>query len=217
MHRKKLLVFFAALFFSQFSVAQTIQMRNRVLVNSLFATMNPDLPENSHWPEMVKSKIRWIMKENQAKPTRLLISPTDHWTNFRINTGNGMIPIASVYNPPGKIPDLKVSAEVVYFYAERLSKDQLRDTFFLSLMHEAIHLEKPGRPDAPYKEILEEEVRTWHSWILGAIRPMLSKGRSLLTDWVATERILKQCNDKSDCPAFVKVVREHLSPAVQMN
>lgn len=208
-----LAVFAASLCFNQVSSAQTVQMKNRELVNSFFGTMSPDLPQNSHWPEMVRTKIRWIISENQTKPTRLLISPTDRWTNLKTTDG-GLNVIASVYNPPGNVPELKISAEAVAYYAEKMARDQVRDLFFLSLTHEAVHLEKPGKPDAPFREILEEEVRTWHSWILGAVRPMLLKGRGLLSDWVLADDILRKCNDKRDCPAFVEVVRQHISPVV---
>ncbi len=190
--------------FAQTTEAQpTIaQLKNRELVTSLFNLMTPDAPENSYLPEMVKVKLRWLIRENQAKPPRLLLVPTDKWPDA------GPDAIAWNIHLPGKTAEIGVSAEAIAARAVYMSKGELKDMLFLCLTHEAIHLEVMLK-GLGFQELLNEEVRTWHKWLIGAVRPLRSTSHGMLGDWTLADEILKSCQD-TDCPPFVEIVRQHL-------
>ena len=87
-----------------------------------------------------------------------------------------------------------------------------KNTFALSLVHEAVHLERP--PEFFFtktkQETIDEECRTWSKVDINAVRYLRQIGQPLDEDWIKADDILKRCNDEAaNCPelaAFIEGV-----------
>lgn len=53
------------------------------LVNSLFKACNPDLPENTYMPTLLRQKLRWVYMEKIAHrfDTRIAFNENREWGN----------------------------------------------------------------------------------------------------------------------------------------
>ncbi len=185
------------------AAGQTVQLKNRQLVDMLFTKLNPNLPENSYLPTLAKEKLWWMIVQYNSKPRRILISKIDRWAEGNLDV------IATTTNNPGQIPEITVSAEAIGSTASHLTLDQLKDLFLAAMTHEVIHSERHLRSDAAFEDKFQEELRTWSVWIPQVIRPLVKIGHHTAPDWEIADIVLRSCKDDPTCPAFMELVRQH--------
>lgn len=207
--KKYFVVALIALSFSQSVVAQS-QQKDRQFIQELQNLSNPERPENSQFPPLVKEKLRWI--ESETKAGRFLLDGQDLFFGIPQN-----VLMTSGQTPDGKYR-ISVSVAAFVLITKTMPKVDIKTLYALSLVHEAIHLEIWPRPKTPAPDLVvaADEIRTWHKWIIGAIRPMKYRGYSLHPRLLEIEGILRSCDDRINCPAFVKVIVGQSSVKVKL-
>ena len=166
------------------------------LLEKLNHGWEPQLSQNAYFPPLMKEKLLWILTENRARPTKLVIGARDNFT----------APIDVLMGScfQNGVALIEVSLESLLYFEKRLGYQGLKNLFLLALVHEAIHLEKKRGCEDKYspESMLEEEIRTWHKWILEVVRPVRAKGYQVNDGLVEADEVLRICANNPDCLLF---------------
>ena len=174
------------------------------LVNQLLKACEPDRPENVYFPSLIKEKVRWIYNEAAAK--RLTTSFTEDQDK---KIGN-QVRMTSGYIIGGK-PFLEINANHLMLSIRIRDGVKIgfnrkqKNTFALTLTHEAVHLERPRSFFESLKTrqaVIDEELRTYRKVDRLAVAELLKKGEPLDVDLHEMHEVLTKCSSSVTCASF---------------
>ena len=172
--------------------------------NALLLSMAQSDSENVYMPKFMKDQIRWVMglvRTGQVKMELLLTKRS------------GVLMYVTRYSKD-TVPTLVVDGRGIMALVVAVDgrpsngfSQKVKDSFAVTLVHEAIHLRGLDEKALMGEEgRLDEEVRAHMATSLFAVRPMLAMGHQLFSDLVKTDSVLRACGDVA-CPAFREYIR----------
>ncbi len=180
------------------------------LANQLLQACELDRPDNAYLPLLVKEKITWIYNEAAAK--RLEVIYTEDQKNEL-----GAVMMFSGYLDNGH-PYLEISARWLLLWvrisggvASGFNRMQ-KNSFALSLTHEAVHLEAPlsrFQSKRTQQQFIAEEYRA-HRKVDQAVAELIRKNEPVSPDFIDVHKVLVACPQSGTCPAFDKWYVNHL-------
>ena len=190
------------------------------LTNSLFAACQPGNAENSYFTEFMRQKVNYVYGELAAK--RLQLYPYAFFKTNSDGTQNKTTLMSTGYvskNRDDKAPWIPQ----ITMYGSRLMtltrmqqkqtsgfNQSVKNSFVLTLVHEAVHLEQPPefflKDMTPEERALEED-RAWFKVDINAVRALRRSGQVLDTDFIECDDILLRCKDNMSCVEFRNFVR----------
>ena len=176
------------------------------VVNQLFASVNPSLPENQYFPQFAKDKLFWIIAEQKAhRLSIILLKNTD-------NTNLDFEAIMASGIADGKPTIVIAGQRFLGFLIEggRTSAPftlQERNDFALGLVHEAVHLEKENTANpAILEERLNEELRTWLKVDVDVVRQLRRLNQPMNPRLIEADDALRICRDKLPCEPLKQIL-----------
>ncbi|MSU45006.1 MAG: hypothetical protein EXS47_00015 [Candidatus Zambryskibacteria bacterium] len=196
---KTILIALVTLCFCQVVGGQVRQLPGEQIYRRLHVEAFSHGSENAYYPTLVQEKLEWIRVESFAG--RLIIIHAERFSNASASTI-----MASDITVDGK-KRIVVSLESIRVSSATLTTKELKTHYALAMTHEAIHFEayetiRLGRKATPNQRV-NEEVRTWHRWIIGAVRPLLQTGHKMSPGLKEVNEVLKRCGDDARCVEFV--------------
>lgn len=176
------------------------------LVNSLFKACNPDLPQNTYMPSLLREKLRWVYLNKIGR--RL-----ETQTVFNENGEFGGIAMFAGYSENG-IPHITIVVDDVLLSVRvdngvKTGFNQMsKNSFCMELAHEATHLEKSKAflLSMNRTKRIQEEFRVYKK-LESVVFELRAKKEPLDREHVEIYEIVSKCPGLTACPAFV----EHFS------
>ncbi len=186
------------------------------LFNGLLEGILPSKPENAYMPELMKTKINWLYNKDAEvyKVTgnhviNVALDPERQWQNTLAH---------SFY--VGPYPGVNVIADKLYELVRiegrmPVGYSQInKNTFALSIVHEAVHLEQsPEYFNALHSRkigIVEEEFRTWSKVDRLVVEPLILMGQPVDEaflnghKWLVACKYAMPCKELTDTVVFKK-------------
>jgi hypothetical protein len=176
------------------------------VVNQLFSSVSPSLPENEYFPQFAKERLLWIVTQrNAGKLSIILLKNTDN-TNlyFEDLMASGIV--------EGKLMIVIAGPRFLDFLLEggRTSPpftQRQRNDFAVGLVHETIHLEKENTANpANFQERLAEEVRAWRKVDLSVVRQLRQLNQPMNPRLIEADDALRSCGDKAECESLREIL-----------
>ncbi len=147
------------------------------VVNQLFSSVSPSLPENEYFPQFAKERLLWIVTQRKAgKLSVILLKNTD---NTLLEGGRT--------SPP---------------FTQRQRND-----FALGLVHETVHLEKDNTANpANFQERLAEELRAWRKVDLNVVRQLRRLNQPMNPRLIEADDALRSCSDEAECESLREIL-----------
>ncbi len=194
----------------------TVSEREGVeLVNELFAAVDPSNPENNYMTPFMKEKIGWVYGEIASK--RLVFTPSAYFgKNADGTTNDTMLMNTSYIEQNGQtlptitllVPRLLTLVKAQHGLSRGFN-DAIKNTFALTLVHEAVHLEKGTEyflKKHNAEEVVEEESRAWAKVNLQAVRALRKDSQPLEPDFLEIDDLLHKCRDDYRCTEFKHLI-----------
>jgi hypothetical protein len=183
------------------------------LGNKLLAAINPVSPENKYMPDLMKEKIEWVFSKYSAKELDLL---------FIESYGDGTSPVfmtSMLVNDRPRI-EIYLARWITYIRFQRKMKtgfDQMtKNLFAISLVHEAVHMERANKWAQLSKEWLREEVRVWKKVDLGIVRPLREIGQPVEIDLIEFDELMKSHPCMSlNCPELYEYLEKKCGAGIK--
>jgi len=207
---------------AQGNVRLTIPQSEAVrLVNDLLADVNPSNPKNSYMTPFMAEKISWVYTETQAgrlgfNPYAGLFTTSDGRPKEATMMTSGYTSRNNDAQPPF-MPFVNLSISRLFIIL-RVQQNvatgfnqQVKNTFALMLVHEAVHLEHTAEfynQKRTTEEISQEEARAWFEVNIKAVRQLRASGQPLESDFIEIDNILLRCQDDPQCPQFLKYLND---------
>jgi hypothetical protein len=167
-------------------------------VKFLIDEVNPAHDRNKYMPQLMQTKLNWILNKHTNNELELLLEPA----YFRNNKDTIM---HAGYTQEGK-PFIAIVVQVVlelmwfdYVDHDRISISETWKNFFaISLIHEAVHLEHDRAHFARQyteEQIIDEEVRVHALVTTQVIRPLTQSGHPVPARVADVDAILRRCHD----------------------
>ncbi len=176
------------------------------VVNQLFSSVSPSLPENEYFPQFAKERLLWIVTQRKAgKLSVILLKNTDN-TNLYfedlmasgIVEGKPMIVIAG----PRFLDFLLEGGRTSPPFTQRQRND-----FALGLVHETVHLEKDNTANpANFQERLAEELRAWRKVDLNVVRQLRRLNQPMNRRLIEADDALRSCSDEAECESLREIL-----------
>ena len=176
------------------------------VVNQLFSSVSPSLPENEYFPQFAKERLLWIVTQRKVgKLSVILLKNTDN-TNLYfedlmasgIVEGKPMIVIAG----PRFLDFLLEGGRTSPPFTQRQRND-----FALGLVHETVHLEKDNTANpANFQERLVEELRAWRKVDLNVVRQLRRLNQPMNPRLIEADDALRSCSDEAECEALREIL-----------
>lgn len=178
------------------------------LTNSLLSATHPGMPENAHFPPLLREKLIWIADEYRAG--RLKMSVSGLYYPF---TSSGALSDELVESAfEGDMPVIGIRGPQVWRLIrgqdQSLAGFNERDvnSLAIALAHNAVHLENPRLNPGNRKEVIDEERRTLLRINRLIVIPLLVTNHPLGDYVVQVADILQRCGYNPDCQDFVDFV-----------
>ena len=177
----------------------------RRAVDELIEAVNPDLPENNHFPEFARSTLRWMSQEQAAGRLTVVfvsesegdIPPTVMMLATQLD-GRAAIAIAK----PGFAAFLLKGARQTAPFSQQQKND-----FAIALMHETFHIQNwVGNPKSDEERALVE-TQAWHAVNMGVVRPWRALNQPMDPRFLIVDDGFLSCADRLPCPAVARMVR----------
>ena len=176
------------------------------VVNQLFSSVSPSLPENEYFPQFAKERLLWIVTQRKAgKLSVILLKNTDN-TNLYfedlmasgIVEGKPMIVIAG----PRFLDFLLEGGRTSPPFTQRQRND-----FAVGLVHETVHLEKDNTANpANFQERLAEELRAWRKVDLNVVRHLRRLNQPMNPRLIEADDALRSCSDEAECESLREIL-----------
>lgn len=169
--------------------------------------------ENSKYlPPQTSKRLLWLVDSLQKKELSFDLA------TGRVPPIKQLVIMVADYRDGKPIILVNLSQLAIWYWESYKSKTpisrQERNTLTLALSHEIIHLQHGPLVLAAVKSDPQlrdfEERRTWATFAIEDIRPLAEQGEPLNEDFVQTDKTLRSCQDDMDCPAFKKLISDHL-------
>lgn len=172
------------------------------LTNQLLSAIGPDLPENAYMPAFMKDRIRWVYIQEGQKKLTIKLTNDNNQSGYTLMSSNyqGGVPVIEIYAS-------QLSAKA--WFEEKLMSginQRLKNAFAITMVHEAVHLEKPAqffRQENLNQQIADrEELRAWRKTDELVIGELIQKRQPLDQGYIEMHELLPKCGKRPDCPEF---------------
>jgi hypothetical protein len=174
------------------------------LVNSLFKACNPDLPENTYMPTLLRQKLRWVYVEKLSHRlgTHVVFNDKGEFGSIAMFSGyEGGTPYIAIV-----VDDVVLAVRVDGGLQTGFSRVN-KNSFCMMLAHEAVHLEKPKSfftvGKRTREELLQEEFRTYKR-LEPVVRGLLDKKEPLDNEHLEMYEVIAKCPSSVSCPVFTE-------------
>lgn len=175
-------------------------------VDSLLATTDPRLPQNTHFSGYAKEKLLWMIAEHAAG--RLTVAFLDDPSSIKLPPEVLMAASQLDGDPTIFIVKPRFASWLrAQGHTGPPFTEQQRNDFSIALIHEVVHLQNPAANPRNPEVFAEEESRAWVEVTLQVVRPLRTLKRPMDQRMLDVDDALRQCDDKMPCPQLARLVR----------